>query len=203
MPLCLQTLELGKNMIDMERSIDDENFFTVLIPLGKDGVVTDKKSRGMPVSALNISTVNDGSIYLIDNAGVAEYGWKERIETFSDEAGEPLEDASQLLAAAQKYITDNANLLPDTITLSAVDLNNANITIQAIPWPCRMRVISPVHNIDTIYPTRRMKIPLGNPDKSFEIKIGTIPPTLTDAIYSNDEDVIDSLRGLNSRGSNA
>lgn len=202
LPLCSQTVELGKNMLDMERSIDDENFFTVLIPLGKDGVVTDKKSRKMPVGALNISTVNDGSIYLVDADGVAEYGWKERIETFSDEAGQELEDASQLLAAAQKYMADNANLLPDLITLNAADLHNSNIAIQAIPWPCRIRTISSAHDMDAIYPTRRMKIPLGNPDSSScEITIGTIPPTLTDAIYSNEEDVIDSLRGLNGRGS--
>ncbi len=67
-----QPVQYGYNLLDMAQNVEYNDVATVILPLGarlkdEDGMETDER--------LTIESVNNGSIYIIDQAAVDEYGW--------------------------------------------------------------------------------------------------------------------------------
>lgn len=122
-----QKIELGTNLLDFSESISAENLFTVLIPLGDEN--------------LTITDVNNGSVELVDEALVNEYGRIVRTHVF-DSVNQP----ETLLENGKRYLESYANV-PVTIEIKAVDLHFANPDIQEIYVGDQVLVRSAPHGI--------------------------------------------------------
>lgn len=122
-----QKIELGTNLLDFSESISAENLFTVLIPLGDEN--------------LTIAAVNNGSVELVDETLVNEYGRIVRTHVF-DSVNQP----ETLLENGRRYLESNANV-PVTIEIKAVDLHFANPDIQEIYVGDQVLVRSAPHGI--------------------------------------------------------
>lgn len=122
-----QKIELGTNLLDFSESISAENLFTVLIPLGDEN--------------LTIADVNNGSVELVDEALVSEYGRIVRTHVF-DSVNRP----ETLLENGKRYLESYANV-PITIEIKAVDLHFANPDIQEIYVGDQVLVRSAPHGI--------------------------------------------------------
>lgn len=134
------TIELGKNMESVQRSIDCTSIITRLIPLGaklieqtvdEDGNVTEKETE----NRLTIESVNDGVLYVESEEAVALYGHIYRTVVFDD-----VTDASNLKSKGVSYLAEN-NMLMESNTIASLDLSMLGIDIDDFrvydKYPCR------------------------------------------------------------------
>ena len=77
----VQTVEFGKNLLDVKISRDHTERATALIPLGAR--ITDE-SETETDERVTIETVNDGVNYIYDETAVAEIGWIWKTEVWED-----------------------------------------------------------------------------------------------------------------------
>lgn len=105
-----QTIEFGKNLLDLRKNVKGENVCSVIIPLGTKDESTGKR--------LTIESVNGGSIYLTNEEALASYGWICRTVTWDD-----VTEAANLLTKSKEYIESTAAwALSASIELTAADL---------------------------------------------------------------------------------
>lgn len=115
-----QTIELGKNLMSLTRSFDPSSVVTVLKPLGatqepKDGSESDSE---VSYPRLNISSVNDGSMYLKDKKLIEYFGIQTKTQTWDD-----VTTAQQLLTKAKDVMT-NQNSIKMQVQVGYVDLSH-------------------------------------------------------------------------------
>lgn len=137
-----QTIELGKNLLDLNDELSVDDLFTVLIPLGDDN--------------LTIASVNDGSDELVDQNLVNQYGRIIKTHVFSN-----VNQASTLLENAQRFMAHNANILR-TLEISAVDLHLVNPAIISIHLGDRVKIYSIPHNVDEYLTCTKIEYDLTN-----------------------------------------
>ena len=145
-----QVVRFGENLLDLTKSTDPTQIITALIPYGAnddDG------------NAITISSVNNGSDYLVDSAAVERYGYIWGTETFSD-ATEP----GQLLKKAQAYM-ESTSVLSTVIEATAVDMNMVSDDMESFKLGCYTRVISTPHNVDTKMLLTKKVLNLNSPEK--------------------------------------
>lgn len=165
-----QQIVFGENLLDITQSIAGENVITVLVPLG----ATDNAGE-----RLTIEGVNNGKDYLVNPAGVAEFGRIERHVIWED-----IDDEDELLTKGQEYLSKAG--LAQSIELKAVDLNLLDASIERFALGDWVHVRSTVHNIDSMLQVRQIKTDLAEPDKS-EIVLGLEPATITGSeVAAND-----------------
>lgn len=131
-----QTLAVGKNILDFQRSLSSEALATALIPLG---ATDDEGNR------LTIKSVNGGSDYISDTTAVGERGLIYATYTWDD-----VTVAANLLTKAQALLTDLTRVVP-RIQLSAVDLTNAGYNVDAIGFFEYVTVQDTAHNASGQY----------------------------------------------------
>ena len=122
-----QEIEFGTNMLDLTEEVTAEELFTVLIPLGDDG--------------LTIASVNDGSDELADTEAVELYGRIVKTHSF-----ESVNQAKTLLENAREFLANHVNL-PVTLTIKAVDMHLVDNTIPEIHVGDSVQVKSSPHGI--------------------------------------------------------
>ena len=139
-----QTIEFGKNILDLTEERNAEEVFSVLIPLGDEN--------------LTISSVNGGSVELVDNDMVEKYGRIIKTNVFDG-----VNNASTLLQNAKRYLKSNAKD-KTTITITAVDLHILNPFVDSINLGDRAHIKSPVHSINDMELTcTKIEYDLTNP----------------------------------------
>ena len=106
-----QTIEFGKNLLDLRKNVKGENVCSVIIPLGaKD------ESAGQ---RLTVESVNNESIYLTNEEALASYGWICRTVTWDD-----VTEPANLLTKGREYIESTVTwALSASIELTAADLS--------------------------------------------------------------------------------
>lgn len=122
-----QEIEFGTNMLDLTEEVTAEELFTVLIPLGDDG--------------LTIASVNNGSDELADTEAVELYGRIVKTHSF-----ESVNQAETLLENAKEFLANHVNL-PVTLTIKAVDMHLVDQTIPEIHVGDSVQVKSSPHGI--------------------------------------------------------
>lgn len=122
-----QEIEFGMNMLDLTEEVTAEELFTVLIPLGDDG--------------LTIASVNNGSDELADTKAVELYGRIVKTHSF-----ESVNKAETLLENAKAFLANHVNL-PVTLTIKAVDMHLVDQTIPEIHVGDSVQVKSSPHGI--------------------------------------------------------
>ena len=159
----LQTVEFGKNLLDVKITRDHTERATALIPLGAEN---EEGKR------LDITSVNDGLNYVYDAAAVNEIGWIWKTEAWENVTlpGNLLRKANARLAEISSGIT--------SMELTIVDESDTGADIGDIRAGYYVNCISPPHGVDGTYlcltRTRDYLNPAGN-----TITIGASGVTLT------------------------
>ena len=131
-----QTLEIGKNIIDFNRTIAAESLATAIIPLGATSEETGQR--------LTSKTVNDGSDFLA-SPDAATKGLIYAVYTFDG-----ITDPGELKAKGQAVLEDLTRIVP-RIELSAVDLSSAGYDIDAIGFFQYVTVQDNAHTVSGQY----------------------------------------------------
>ena len=125
-------IALSKNMKQITREKNPSEYITRLIPLGcklkKTVIVTDEEGNVTEEEVeteerLDVSSVNDGSIYVDDTAAIEEYGIHIAYVEFDD-----VTDANNLLTKGRKWLEENNKILTK-YSIDALDLSLLGLDI--------------------------------------------------------------------------
>ena len=173
---CNQTIEFGKNIIDMTRYIKGEDIYTALIPLGakKDNTTaTNDESYEKRLTISSLSDSTDGNIkkindYIYDTEAVKQWGWIWKVVKWDD-----VTVAENLLRKAKDELKNSINATL-SIEMTAIDLHLLDVDIDRINVGDRIRCISIPHNLDLILIVKSIEIDIDNPANT---KIKLVSPT--------------------------
>lgn len=149
-----QSIEFAKNMIDMSSEVDATETYTAIRPIGAEveGVKID------------ISSVNDGRTYIINEEKAAEYGI-----IYAPESESTWEDVTlpqNLLKKAKEKLYSSFVTLKETYEIKAVDLHLTNENIEALNICEYVPVISRPHGINGNYLLSKADICITEPQNS-------------------------------------
>lgn len=192
----LQTVEFGKNLLDVKITRDHTERATALIPLGAKKKTTDEEGNETESDErVDITSVNGGKNYICDETAVKEIGW-----IWTSEVWEDVTLPSNLLRKAKTRLADLVNGVT-SIELSIVDESDTGADIGDIRARMYVECISRPHGINGTYlvvsRTRDYLNPSGN-----TITIGASGVTLTSATTKqnkNIESLEDDIFGQTSR----
>ena len=203
--VCNQTIEFGKNIIDMTRYIKGEDVYTALIPLGAtnetSGTTNTEETyeKRLTISSLPDST--DGTIkkvndYIYDSEGVEQWGWIWKVEKWDD-----VTVAENLLRKAKDELRNSIDATL-TLDMTAIDLHLLDVDIDRINVGDRIQCISLPHNLNTILIVKSIEIDIDNPANT---KIKLVSPTgkikadntITSGNKSNEKNIIQVKDELN------
>lgn len=126
-----QTIEVGKNLLDIQREFAGEKVFTVIIPLGAKVEGTEDR--------VNITSVNSGVAYLVNSAAAALYGKIYRQVIFDN-----ITNPQTLKDEAEQYLA--ANYAGEySVEITAADLSGVDPTTDFFRVGQWVRVSNPYH----------------------------------------------------------
>lgn len=149
-----QTVEFGRNLIDIKKIRKGEDIATALIPLGAK--LQDEEGQDID-QRLTIESVNDGIDYIYNQEAVDKYGW-----IFESVIWDDVTEASNLLTKAQAHLAGLVDSV-DLLELSAADLAKIDKTVGSFNLGTYVRVISKPHGIDQLMLVSKLDIDLFNP----------------------------------------
>lgn len=161
---CNQTIEFGKNIVDLTKYLKGEDIYTVIIPIGakikSDSSSTSEIEERTTITSLSNSvdgTLKKVSDYVYDVEAVKKWGWIWKKLDLNN-----VDDANELLRVAKETLKNAVN---DTLSveLTAVDLHLLNVNIDSISVGDKIRCISLPHNINTMLIVQSMGIDIDNP----------------------------------------
>ena len=167
----LQTVEFGKNLLDVKVTRDHTARASVLIPLG---AIIEQEDEETEQKRVDITSVNEGKNYIYDEDAVAEIGWIWATEIWDDVTipGNLLRKGNARLAELTEGIT--------SMELTIVDESDAGADIGDIRARMYVKCVSAPHGINGTYlcvcRDRDYLNPAGN-----TITIGASGVTLTSA----------------------
>lgn len=149
-----QSIEFARNMIDLSLEMDATETYTAIRPVGAevDGVKID------------ISSVNDGRKYIINEEKAAEYGI-----IFAPDTESTWEDVTipeNLLKKAEEKLYGSLITLKETYEIKAVDLNLIDDAVEALNICEYVPVISRPHGIEGNYLLGKAEIHIAEPQNS-------------------------------------
>lgn len=153
-----QIIEFGYNLLDYADNFDVTDLCTVVIPVGS----TIEMKEGQQSKVLNIddrvdiTSVNNGKRYLVNEEAVKNFGWIERVVTWDD-----VTDANYLKKQGEKYLKAS-QFMQMQIVVKALDLNTLNPNIKPIRLLDEVRAISRYHGLDKRFPVLKMTLDLSN-----------------------------------------
>lgn len=194
----VQTVEFGKNLLDVKITKDHAERATAFIPLGAKIMSTDSEGNEVETDErVDITSVNEGKKYIYSEAAVNEIGWIWASEIWEDVTlpGNLLRKANSRLLELVKGTT--------SMELTIVDESDTGADIGDIHAGEYVDCSSPPHGIDGRYlctgKTTDYLNPAGN-----TITIGVSGMRLTStsvrqeqSILALEEDIIGSARRLN------
>ena len=203
--VCNQTIEFGKNIIDMTRYIKGEDVYTALIPLGATNETSETTNteetyeKRLTISSLPDST--DGTIkkvndYIYDSAAVEQWGWIWKVEKWDD-----VTVAENLLREAKDELRNSIDATL-TLDMTAIDLHLLDVDVDRINVGDRIQCISSPHNLNSILIVKSIEIDIDNPANT---KIKLVSPTgkikadntITSGNKSNEKNIIQVKDELN------
>lgn len=153
-----QTIRFGKNLIDFTKSFNAEDYCTVCVPRGVQLESEDEDDAF--TRYLTVESVNGGSIYVVSEEAVEEYGWIARVVDFDD-----VDDPNVLLEKAHEYLS-SIQFNKMEIELNAFDLSYLNVDAGKINLLDRVRVVSTPHGLDRYFPVRKIELDLSDISQS-------------------------------------
>jgi phage minor structural protein len=156
-----QPINFGRNLLDVQKSVDGAEIRTVIIPLGADDTTIEAAAK------------NTSHKYYIENASmIAKYGRIVGVENYPD-----IDDDDVLYTKALADMSKLTTVKP-TIIATAIDLNIVDRNIKSFHVGDLVHITSPPHGIDESLQVSSIRLALTEPDKS-EITLGAPVPTIT------------------------
>lgn len=180
-----QTIEFGKNLLDITTDRDVSATFTAIIPVGGD-ITDDVESDTEKKKKLTIQDLPDGDITddivkvgdtLYSKSAVEKYGWI--YAPISETTWNDVTIAENLLNNGVSYLSGEAIFGVNTIEISAVDLHFSDETIGSFRIYRNVRVTSLPHQHNDIYQLTKLDIDLLNPQNT-KITVGNSGLSLVD-----------------------
>ncbi len=149
-----QSIEFARNMISMSLETDATETYTAIRPVGAE--VHGEK--------IDISSVNGGKTYLVNQEQAAEYGI-----IFAPEDESVWEDVTlpdNLLRKASEKLYGGMAAMSETYAVNAVDLNLTDPQIEALDICEYVPVVSRPHGINSRYLLTKAVIAIASPQSS-------------------------------------
>jgi hypothetical protein len=159
-----QTIELGKNLLDLKRETNGEDIATAIIPLGA-------KVEGE--SRLTIESVNNGVDYVYNQEAVNQYGW-----IFKREIWDDVTEPSNLLSRGNAFLNEQMQMFY-TVELDSADLATVDATIESFHLGTHVRVTTEPHGINQLFLVSKLSINLLRP-ASNKLTLGATIPTMVE-----------------------
>ena len=179
----IQSVEYGKNLLDVKISRDHTERITALIPLGAKKKTTDEEGNEVESDErVDITSVNDGLNYIFDETAVKEIGWIWATEVWDDVTlpGNLLRKAKARLAELIAGIT--------SMELTIVDESDTGADIGSIHARQFLYCLSPPHGIDGRYACMSKTVDYLNPSGN-TITIGASGIKLTSISAKQNENL--------------
>ena len=179
----IQSVEYGKNLLDVKISRDHTERITALIPLGAKKKTTDEEENEVESDErVDITSVNDGLNYIFDETAVKEIGWIWATEAWDDVTlpGNLLRKAKARLAELIAGIT--------SMELTIVDESDTGANIGSIHARQFVNCLSPPNGIDGRYACMSKTVDYLNPSGN-TITIGASGIKLTFISAKQDENL--------------
>lgn len=164
-----QTIEFGRNLLDISEYISAEDVFTVLIPLGAEQL----DSVGNSLGRLTVSSVNNGKDYIEDSNAISLFGRIVRIHEWDN-----VTLASNLLRKGKQYLAEGIEMAV-SLSVKAVDLHLLDVDTDRIRLGDYVRVLSPPHGLDKYFLCSKISYDFVNPQNT-EFTLGAAFTSLTD-----------------------
>lgn len=178
------TIELGKNMESVQRSIDCTGVVTRLIPLGmklpeqvmdEQGNVTERETE----NRLTIASVNDGVIYIEDETAVSLYGKIYQTVVFDD-----VTDPQNLLTKGMAHLAKH-NVITESNKIVSLDLSMLGLDVDDFQvydrYPVRNELVGLFATLEIIKKTTDVVDPY-----SSTFDLGDNSVTMNDSIIDLD-----------------
>ncbi len=162
-----QSIEFAKNMIDLVSEVDATETYTAIRPVGAE----------VDGERIDISSVNHGKKYIVNEEKAKEYGI-----IFAPEEESKWDDVTlpeNLLKKAQEKIFGSFVTLKETYEIKAVDLNLTDKAIEALNVCEYVPVDSKPHGINATYFLRRIDMAIASPQNSI-FHLGSTKRVLSD-----------------------
>lgn len=150
-----QDVRFGVNLIELDEDQPDDDIWTVLLPIGNNGVT--------------IESVNNGNKFLENANAIQKYGRIVRYHKFDTKK------ANDLLYKAQIYMGIYCKVYPKDIRVKAVDLELLGASNDPLELGDLVRVVSSPHGIDRRLACIEMDMDIFNPENN-TYTIGSIMP---------------------------
>ena len=173
-----QSIEFAKNMIDIVTEVDATETYTAIRPVGAE--VDGKR--------IDISSVNGGKKYIVNEEKAKEYG-----VIFAPEEESKWDDVTQpenLLKKAKEKINGSFITLKETYEIKAVDLNLTDKSIEALNVCEYVPVNSKPHGINANYFLRKIDLAIAAPQNSI-FHLGSSKRTLSDMNATSTQNLSD------------
>lgn len=166
-----QVIQLGKNLLSLNRSLKGEEIATAIIPLGAT-TDSEETDNGTVDHKLDITKVNDftdgtikhvkGTDHIYDEEAVELYGWIFKTISFDDIE----DDTDKLLKSGIKQLKYYSKLA-SKIELTAFDLHLINVNVDSFRVGQRVKVYSKLHDlINKELIVQKISIDLDNPSNT-------------------------------------
>lgn len=180
-----QPIRLGENLLDIKNESDASETYSVILPIGKDGLTLES----LPDGDLTDDLVKKGK-FIYSKSAVATYGWI--CVPVNDSTWDDVTVVDNLKTKGMNYLTGTGMLLSNTITVKAVNLHFSDDQIQSFRIYRNILVDSPVHGVSGVsYPLTKLDIDLMNPQNT-NITVGATSRSLVD-INADRENNVDTL----------
>lgn len=191
-----QTIKFGMNLLDFTTNFSADDIVTILYPFGrKDTSKSEAKDGGwdeededwddeedeeedVEDKIIDITSVNGGKKYLVNQELFDEYGWIAATQTWSDlHTPEDVKEKGEEWLADKQY--DRM-----IIEVKASELHQLNENYQQFKVGQSVRIISEPHGLDKDFPLTKIEIELDSAEKT--ITLGTDKHrTLTEIVNPN------------------
>lgn len=182
-----QVVKFGRNLLDYSTNFTMADIATVIIPLG---AMLDRSPIDALEAYLDVSSVNNKSIYVRNEEAIRNFGWICQVVHWDD-----VTTPAALLTKAQQYL---AAIQYDNMTLEIrpVDFNLVDSNEPALDLLDEVRVISKPHGLDKWFPITEQKIPLGDPEnETCTMGIAT-QQSFTSKTSSSMQDIRDAIEKI-------
>ena len=170
--LAPQTIQFGKNLLDLKRVRKGEDIATVIIPLGaklKDDSDQDTDTR------LTINAVNGGVDFVQDSDAISQFGTIVKTVIFDD-----VTDPENLKTKGQAHLSNSVKAW-ETIDLTAADMATVNKDITSFHIGTQVRVTSKPHGLNQLFMVSKLSINLLEPGAN-KLTLGKTIPAFSEAV---------------------
>lgn len=181
-----QTIEFGKNLIDLEEFVNASDVYNCVVPVGSGNL-----------SIFSDNGEDEESTFPIQSRGywvTGAIGYEGEIDKVINFGN--IDDRKQLYEAALTVLNLGGGTASTEFQINAVDLNLLDVDVDSIEIGQNIRVISKPHEIDEYFVCYKAEIDLLDPAGSkytFRLPLPMSPETMTEHLCSTISDMSKKL----------